>query len=77
MIATTQLHHELQKIIRQGDEGSEFFVIVDGEAEVSVHGQGVVFTCASTTTIRAMDGMGDCGSVRVLCSLPPPRTVMS
>ena len=37
----------LLQVIRQGDEGSEFFVIVDGEAEVSVHGQGVVFTCAA------------------------------
>jgi len=33
-----------ENVIKQGDEGHEFFVIVDGEAEVTVHGQGVVFT---------------------------------
>ena len=29
-------------IIRQGDEGQEFFIIVRGTAEVTIKGQGVV-----------------------------------
>ena len=56
-------------IIRQGDKGEEFFVIVKGTAEVTIQGPAALFLCE----LLAGKSYGQTSSVK----LPEPMAVNS